>query len=157
MKTKLISTVKTLFKDNILKRLEKSTNGPMWERAQINLTEYNKSIITLSSSALVLSFSIIKIGNVTPNKYLLGLSWLLFLFAIGAGILIQLLSFIYTLAAGNIDRLYKHKEWKEEMILNPEIALFWNARSWMIWISLVEMLFFFIAIALLITTAFLYI
>jgi len=151
---KYIPIIKTLVGRNTIKKLERSTNAPMWEKAQPHLLEYNKSIITLSSSALILSFSVVKLGKVAPDKFLLGLSWVLFLFVISIGMLILLISFLYQLAAGNIDRLYNRKEWKDEMLFNPEIAFFWSSRSLMIWLSVIEILIFLTALSVLMLTAF---
>jgi len=153
---KYLKVVKHLLNTNTLKGLERSTNAPMWDQAESHLVEYNKTIITLSSSALVLSFSIIKIGGLVISKWLLGLSWGLFLLAIGVGIIILFMSFLYNLAAGNIDRLQKEKDFKfDDHVDKPEIIFFWKSRSLMIWLSVAELLFFFAAISTLIITAFL--
>lgn len=138
-----------------VRRLERSTTGIMWEKAQDHLTEYNKTVITLSSSALILSFSIVKIGNVQTNKLLLGFSWGLFLLAIGIGIFMLLLTFFYSLSAANLERLNAEKGYKfEDHMEKPEVLFFWRARSIMIWLSISELVLFFAALISLIITAF---
>ena len=139
----------------VINKLINATNKDVWAEAEMHLTEYNKSIISLSSSALILSFSVIKLGKLSPNKTILGISWVLFLLVIGLGLFIQLFSFLYHLSSGNIERLKKYKEWKTEMMWkNPEVAFFWSARSWMTRLSVIELLFFFLALSCLIIIAF---
>ena len=140
----------------LLYRLHQSTNAPMWFKAESYLTDYNNTVITLSSSALVLSFSIVKIGKIFPNKYLLGFSWILFISVIVLAVIILFISFLHSLAGGNIERLQNNKEWKKEMMWEkPEVSFYWTARKIMFWLSIVELIAFVFALVILMLCAYL--
>ncbi len=127
----------------------------MWLDAERNFFEYNKSIITLASSALVLSFTAAKISNLHTNLITLAISWVGFIITIFFGLSIQLMNFLYSLAESNIHKLSEDKVFKSENLKNPEVGFYWEARIVMFWISIFEMFLFILSLVFLMISAFL--
>ncbi len=117
---RIIDPTKSFPNLKILGRLSAKMSGSVWDGAEKDLFEYNKTIITLSSSALVLSFTVIRLGNISLNKVLIGSSWTLFLLVILSGVLIQFSKFLYRLTdevvkQGSNDGGYKKGELFSEL------------------------------------------
>ena len=144
-------------KENIFAYLKEKISSSVWIRTQESLLDYNKSIITLSSSALVLSFSLIKITNVSINKYLIGLSWTFFLLTIFSGILTLFIKFLYDLVDGVIKREAKAGKYKKDknILRFKEIIIYFKTREFIFWLAIFQLILFCLAFLLFIIAAFL--
>ena len=152
---RIIDPTKSFPNLKILGRLSAKMSGSVWDGAEKDLFEYNKTIITLSSSALVLSFTVIRLGNISLNKVLIGSSWTLFLLVILSGVLIQFSKFLYRLTdevvkQGSNDGGYK----KGELFSELEIPFYFASRFYMFWISVFQLVSFWFAFVLLMLAAF---
>jgi len=153
---KFVKKIRLLQKENTLAFLRGKISGSVWAKAQESLLDYNKSIITLSSSALILSFSLIKITETSLNKWLVGLSWAFFLITILLGVLILFIKFLYDIADGLLEKGAKAGKYKkkESILKYKEIMIYFKYRGTIFWLAVFELLFFWIAFLLLIITAF---
>lgn len=88
---------------NVLGILNKHMSGTIWQASEKYLVACNKNLVTLASSAIVITFAFVKINNTEFNKASLILSWVFLLLVIILGSLIFLLVYFHKLS----DRLVK--------------------------------------------------
>lgn len=89
---------------NLFSFFRNKVSGSVWQQAKQSLDSYNKTIITLSSSLLVLSFSLLKVIDITLNVFYLKIAWISFFLVISLGVLVLLFKFFYFLCVGIIKK-----------------------------------------------------
>lgn len=157
MSTNMLNFIAQLHKKNLLAYLQGKISGEVWDKARKSLLDYNQSIITLSSSALVLSFTLIKITNLDLNKKLVGLSWMFYLLAILLGSSILFVNFLYNLTDGIVERESKEGKYKklESIVKHREIKFYFLSRSLIFLFATSELIFFWLGFVFLIFAAYL--
>ncbi len=126
-----------------------------WDHAKEPFFDFNKTIITLSSSVLVLSFSLIKIKELEIDKGLIGLSWTAFLLTIFCGVIILYLQFVYKFTDSLIkQKADEGKYFQKTLLDNEEIVINYLSLTLIYFISLIELASFFIAFCILMFAAF---
>ncbi len=130
-------------------------SGKTWDSSDTHLFEYNKNLITLSSSAFVLSFGFVKLAQISVNKVFLIFSWVMFLGVILSGSFLLLLNYLYRLNDSIMKRKSESKTYKtrEEQLKSVELIFFFRSRGWMYWTVLSETVFFGLGFIALIFTA----
>lgn len=89
-----------------------------WNETEPHLYEFNKTIITLSSSILVLSFSVIQFSKSTVDKNIMGISWILLVLALIIGVILYFVRFIVAFSVEKVketrgvtnNNFFEHKE-----------------------------------------------
>lgn len=121
-----------------------------WREAEEHLLDFNKTIITLSSSILVLSFSVIKIAGLSVNKNLIIISWLFFYLCILSGVVLLFLKFITRFADNVIkERANKHKYSMDKILDYEEVRVFYTLLPIMFILAFVELISFLVAFLIL--------
>lgn len=128
------------------------SSGVAWDKAENDLLNYNKTILTISSTSLVLSFSVIKITGIHINITLLGISWLLLSIALLTGAFLLFLKFIASLADG-ILIAHDGKVTKEGKVFEWN-TIYFTCLTWIFYLSLLQLITFIAGLLLLIGTVF---
>lgn len=82
---------------NVFLDLVTQIYGAVWNNSEQHLYEFNKTIITLSSSVLVLSFSIIQFTKSNVDKNSVKISWLALVLALIVGVALYFFRFIVSI------------------------------------------------------------
>jgi hypothetical protein len=160
----LLIKIKEIWKKSTLGYLYSQTSPRAWNLSEEKLFDLNKTVITLSSSALVLSFSAIQIGKPTLIKSLIGLTWGSFLLVIIIGIFLIFIKYVRSLSneiirvninKGKYVKDEKYKGLSEELLLSKEFNFIYKTQSLMYILSILQLLFFTLSFLLLILTAYL--
>lgn len=126
--------------------------GTVWSESEKYLYEFNKTIITLASSTLVLSFSIIQFLKSPIDKNNLVMSWIILVLALVIGVMLYFFRFIIAIAfekvkpKGSIlrDDFFKHKDAVAyALLINASFIL-----------GILQLILFVLGIALLMLSAF---
>lgn len=146
------------FKPSQLPGIARGITGKIWDESEKELFSFNKTLITLSSSALILSFTLISLTNLTVNKICLTISWALFLLTIILGSFLEFFRFLYRVT----DRLIKsradagnYKKSGKPLSEIDEILFYFNIRSLMFGASFAELITFILAFVFLMIAAYL--
>lgn len=107
-----------------------------WTSAEEHLFDFNKTIITLSSTIVVLSFTLISLRGLKIEKGLLATSWICFFVAIAMGVLLFYLKFISRF----VDRIMEEKADSKKYLKKDFI--FDHEEIWVYFISLILMYVF---------------
>ena len=136
-------------------RLVFQSSGHDWESAETHLFDFNKTIITLSSSILVVSFSLIKLASLRINKTLLGWSWGLFVFTIACGVILLFLRFISRFTDRIIESQADKGNYKiPDLLTHEEIGIYFSSIFAMYLLSFIELLGFLAGMILLVYSAY---
>lgn len=76
-----------------------------WNETEPHLYEFNKTIITLSSSVLVLSFSVIQFSKSAVDKNIVGISWILLVSALIIGVVLYFVRFIVAFSIKEVKKI----------------------------------------------------
>lgn len=144
------------FNISLIFKLPYRISGTLWDATYTHLNEYNKSVITLSSSALILSFTAIQIGQLNVDKSLLLFSWIFLIFVLISGVALFFLNYLYVVICGlllkNTDKkLFKTKI---EFLASEEATYYFYTRILMYYLSLFQLLAFSIGIIMLVLVAY---
>jgi len=120
------------------------------------LLEYNKTIITLSSSILILSFSLIKVANININKTLIGISWLFFIISIFCGVTVVFFKYYLKFADVMISEEKEHIKHgkKDKRYLFMELKGYYLMSNSLLLLSIINYYSFFIGLLFLMICAF---
>lgn len=129
----------------LLKTLKGATSANIWKKSEKSLVEFNRTLITLASSALVLSFSLINLVELNINKAIIGLSWTFFLLVILSGTFIHLLNFLHKLTNEVIKVKAEKGEYEKGEPLEVEMQFYFISRTIMFYATILEWLFFLVA------------
>jgi len=161
---KIKTFLSNLFKETPISYLKENMSPQVWELTERKLFSFNKTVITLSSQALVLSFSVIQIGKVPVNKSLIGWAWTFFLLAILSGVFLFFLKYLRSLSKEITDLNLKEGKYgkkpkdgglQNKLILSKELNWVYKMQSWMFTISIFQLVIFLSAFIVLMLTAFL--
>lgn len=132
--------------------LLKDSSGTAWDKAENDLLNYNKTVLTISSSSLVLSFSVIKVTGIHINIVLLGISWVLLSLALVVGVCLLFTKFFASLADGI---LFAHdgKKITPEKVERLQVIYF-TSLTLIYYLGVIELLTFIFGLLLLIGTVF---
>lgn len=142
------------FQKSFIYWLPKSLSGKAWEESYSYLNEYNKTVITLSSSALILSITAIQLRKANFDKILLIISWSLFILVLILGVLLHFSNYLHTVTAKIIELKAKNKKYKDniEFINTNEANLYFSSRTWMFFLSFFQLIVFIAALIILMIT-----
>lgn len=134
--------------------LLKNVSGTIWDKCESRLFDFNKTIVSLSSSILVLSFSLISLTKVQVDTNLIIKSWLFITMSLISGLILYYLRFI-TFFLDRIveDKANNKKYTKETLLNNNEVYLYYLFLPLMFIISFAELMFFIIGIIILMLVA----
>ncbi len=152
-----------MWKKSALKHIQGKISPSIWDLSEKQLFDFNKTAITLSSQALVLSFTAIQIGNFSLNKNLIGWTWSFFLLVIVIGIVLYFLKYFRTLSfeicmLGLKRKKYaikgKEKGLPNALLFSKELSLVYNIQRLMYYLSFFQLIFFCFAFIFLMLTAY---
>src|SRR5690348_4258665 len=110
---KIKQSLSQRIKKNPIYWLPKEMSGKAWEGSYTHLNEYNKTVITISSSALILSITAIQLSKVQPDKTLLITSWSLFTITLILGVLLHFFNYLHAVTAKIIKINFENKKYKD--------------------------------------------
>ena len=131
--------------------------GVYWQNSEQHLYEFNKTVITLASSALVLSFSVIQLmhAEIGHSKGVLGLSWAALVLSIIIGVVLHFLRFITAISIEKVREKEKRLTiTKENFFDNKEVVTYASLISLSFILGLIQLILFTAGILLLMVTAF---
>lgn len=129
--------------------------GSLWTEGEPHLYEFNKTVITLASSVLVLSFSIIQFTDSNISKSTLGRSWALLVMTLIIGTSLYFMRFITTISYEKVKNKEKYKPITRDNFFDIKEAVVYSFLISLAFIlGLAQLILFVIGISLLMTAAF---
>lgn len=154
----LIKFLFSLFKkkNNFVLNIPDELSSNNWDKTYKHLLEFNKTVITLSSSALILSFSATQLGTLSVNKCLLGISWMALAWVLISGICVYFFNYLYIVSDRIAEEISDQKKYKTTaLFLKSEEALYYFAtRKLVYFLSLSQLIAFMLGLIFLLVTAF---
>jgi hypothetical protein len=143
-------------KKNYVLSIPDSVSGAIWDETVTYLFEFNKTLITLASSTLVLSFAALQFNKSNSNvdKNSLIVSWMLFMWILIAGASVHFFNYLYVLTNQMIKTELKDTSISEEKFWRSKESLYYTeTRKIIYFLSLSQLISFPIAFMLIIIVA----
>ena len=130
-------------------------SGDIWDKSEWRLFEFNKTIITLSSSTLVLSFSLINLIKLSIDGFLIAWSWFFLTVSLILGVTLYYMRFITFFLDRVIEKKADAKLYNQKNLLdNNEIIVYYSFLNFIFIISFVELFTFILGILFLMVAAY---
>jgi hypothetical protein len=139
----------------IIKYFPRQISGTIWDKIEKDLLDFNKTLITLCSSALVLSFTLIGFNKIKIDPVSLSTAWISLAISILFGALLLFLKFLYRLSEQIVKKNTEKGEYGKDKPLksHKELMFYFKSRTLIYWFAIFELSFFVVGLIMLTTVA----